>query len=557
MPRLSIKTKLSVIISLLVLGFIAFNVGYYPRRLAGQIQGLSEANARQVAEAMGHALVPALASGDPQDLVDVLEGLPKLPAYRFCAVFDDRGTRLAASPLTPSWLTPSVLREGFRYVEVGGKREKALVAAASIPYPKPHRDREGTVVIGFTTEATRKILQDEIRLGLWAGFVALAVGIVVVLSFARLYITPLLQLTEAAGQVAQGNLDGPMVQVASRDELEDLGRSFESMKEKLRSSREEIAKQNRFMEFRVQERTRQLMETIWELEEIRTNLESLVQERTRGLEQSRAELKAWADTLEQKVGEKTLELTELNESLMASFEKLQQVDRMKDEFLANMSHELRTPLNAVIGFSGLLLQESNERIPEDVKEDLQIILQNGRSLLSMIDSILDLSKIEAGKFELERQEMDPLPILESVRSLATGLILNRPIRFVYAPPPWRVTVNGDPQRFKQVLTNLVGNAVKFTEQGDVTVSIEKEHGRLRIAIRDTGIGMNQGEIDRLFKPFQQVDGSITRRFGGTGLGLALSQRLIGLMGGRIHVTSAKGAGSTFTVEIPILREELP
>jgi signal transduction histidine kinase len=309
------------------------------------------------------------------------------------------------------------------------------------------------------------------------------------------------------------------------------------------------------MEFRVQERTRQLMETIWELEEIRSNLEHLVQERTQGLEQSRAELKAWADTLEEKVREKTLELTELNESLLASFQKLQQVDRMKGEFLANMSHELRTPLNAVIGFSGLLLQESAERIPDDVKEDLLIILQNGRSLLAMIDSILDLSKIEAGKFELEHEEMDPLAILENVRSLATALILNRPIHFTYAPPPWRVTVKGDPQRFKQILTNLVGNAVKFTERGDVWVSAEKAGGTLRISIKDTGIGMSQDEISRLFRPFQQVDGSITRRFGGTGLGLALSQRLIGLMNGRISVASRKGEGSTFTVEIPILREE--
>jgi signal transduction histidine kinase len=282
-----------------------------------------------------------------------------------------------------------------------------------------------------------------------------------------------------------------------------------------------------------------------------------VLERTRGLEQSRKELKAWADTLEEKVKEKTLELTELNESLLASFQKLQQVDRMKDEFLANMSHELRTPLNAVIGFSGLLLQESSDRISEDVKEDLQIILQNGRSLLSMIDTILDLSKIEAGKFELEHQEMDPLPILESVRSLATALILARPIRFSYAPPPWCVTVKGDPQRLKQVLTNLVGNAVKFTERGEVSVSVDKEDRRLRIAIKDTGIGMNDEEIGKLFKPFQQVDGSISRRFGGTGLGLALSQRLIGFMDGCISVTSEKGFGSTFVIEMPILREEAP
>jgi signal transduction histidine kinase len=222
-----------------------------------------------------------------------------------------------------------------------------------------------------------------------------------------------------------------------------------------------------------------------------------------------------------------------------------------------MSHELRTPLNAVIGFSGLLLLEAPGRLPEDVKDDLQVIHQNGRSLLAMIDSILDLSKIEAGRFELELARMDPLPVLEEVGALAAGLILDRPIRFNYAPPPGPVQVLGDPARFKQVITNLVGNAIKFTEEGEVDMGVERVGGRLRIRIADQGIGMTPEEMSRLFKPFQQVDGSITRRFGGTGLGLALSQRLMTLMNGRITVESEKGQGSTFTVEMPLLEESAP
>jgi len=341
------------------------------------------------------------------------------------------------------------------------------------------------------------------------------------------------------------------VVVTSRDELEDLSRSFDLMTHRLRVSRDEIERQNRLLEFRVQERTRQLMETIWELEEIRTNLEQLVQERTRNLEQSRGELKAWADTLEEKVREKTQELMELNESLLESFQKLQQVDRLKDDFLANMSHELRTPLNAVIGFSGLLLQEGPDRLPEDVREDLGIIHQNGRTLLSMIDSILDLSKMEAGKFEIELAEVDPVAVVEEVRSLAAGLILERPVAFLFEPPAFHARVLGDAVRLKQVITNLVGNAIKFTEQGEVRVTMAHDRKVLRIAIQDTGIGMSREEMSRLFRPFQQVDSSITRRFGGTGLGLALSQRLMSLMGGHILAESEKGRGSTFTVEMPL------
>jgi len=252
---------------------------------------------------------------------------------------------------------------------------------------------------------------------------------------------------------------------------------------------------------------------------------------------------------------KTLELTETNDRLMLSLQKLQELDRIKSEFLANMSHELRTPLNAIIGFSGLLLQEPEERIPSDVQVDLSIIHQNGRNLLGMIDSILDLSKIEAGRFELDLAPMDPFPVLDEVAALAAGLIGNRPLRFTLETQDRQGRILGDTVRFKQVITNLLGNAIKFTAQGEVALRTERVGDRLRIAIHDTGIGMNEKEISRLFKPFQQVDGSITRRFGGTGLGLALSQRLVMAMEGQITVESEKGRGSTFMVDLPLLAEE--
>jgi signal transduction histidine kinase len=299
------------------------------------------------------------------------------------------------------------------------------------------------------------------------------------------------------------------------------------------------------------------METIWELEEIRANLEKLVQERTRRLELSRAELEAWAGTLEEKVREKTMELTEANDNLLLSLQKLQDLDRIKSEFLANMSHELRTPLNAVIGFSGLLMQDREGRLPPEAKTDLGIIHQNGCNLLGMIDSILDLSKIEAGRFELDLAPMDPFPAVEEVAAMAGGLVGSRPIRFSLEIPRREGRILGDGARFRQVVTNLVGNAIKFTEQGEVSVRAEAVGGRLRVRIRDTGIGMTASEMERLFRPFQQVDGSITRRFGGTGLGLALSQRLAMAMGGRITVESRKGAGSSFTIDLPLLAEEAP
>lgn len=549
MPRLPIKTKFMAVIGLLVGTFVLFNAVLYPRRVEAQIRHQSQMSARQVVETASYALAPALGTRNQEDIAKVLEGVKNIPAFSFSAVFDEQGRQVDSTPSTPAWVRDYRKNDGLSraFTREDGK----LVAIAPIFLREPHQDKVGTLVLGFTTEDIQRAVKDNILLGLWAGAGILAVGAGLAAYLERRYIRPLQQLTAAAQQVAQGNLDGVAVAVASRDELEDLGRGFDLMTHRLRVSRDEIERQNRLLEFRVQERTRQLMETIWELEEIRANLEQLVLEHTRNLEQSRAELKAWADTLEEKVREKTQELMELNESLLESFQKLQQVDRLKDDFLANMSHELRTPLNAVIGFSGLLLQEGPERLPEDVREDLGIIHQNGRTLLSMIDSILDLSKMEAGKFEIDLAEVDPVAVVEEVRALAAGLILDRPVAFIFEPPPFRVRVLGDAVRLKQVVTNLVGNAIKFTEQGEVRVSMVHDRRVLRIAIHDTGIGMSREEMSRLFRPFQQVDSSITRRFGGTGLGLALSQRLMSLMGGHIVAESEKGKGSTFTLEMPL------
>jgi len=554
MLRLSIKTKFMTVIGLLLASFVLLNALIYPRRVERQIREQSQLSARQVAETASYALGPALATASQEDIAKVLEGVKNIPAFHFSVVFDEHGNQMDSTPSTPAWVKEYSRSQG-RSQAFTRQEDRILVATAPIFFREPHPDKVGTLVLGFTTEDIQKTVNDNIWMGVVTGLVLLAVGVAASAFMERRYIRPIEQLTAVAQHVAQGNLEVAPVLVHSGDELEELSRSFDLMTNKLRVSRDEIERQNRLLEFRVQERTRQLMETIWELEEIRANLEQLVLERTKGLEESRAELRAWAETLEQKVREKTQELMELNESLLASFQKLQQVDRLKDEFLANMSHELRTPLNAVIGFSGLLLQESADRIPEDVKEDLEIILQNGRSLLTMIDSILDLSKIEAGKFELERTEFDPLQILEEVKVLAAGLILDRSVQFSFVPPTWSARVLGDPVRMKQVFTNLVGNAIKFTEHGEVSVTAEHDGKNLRILIRDTGIGMSPEEIKRLFHPFQQVDGSITRRFGGTGLGLALSQRLMGLMDGVILVQSQKGRGSTFTIEMPLLVTE--
>ncbi len=551
MYRLSIKTKLSAVISLLVLSFIAFNLLYYPRWVEHQILSQAELSARQVAETASYALSPAVSASNPRDIARVLQGVQNIPTFRFSVVFGADGQALDSTPATPEWASAYLLKDGVSRT-FNRREDGMLVVVAPVFYEEPRADRVGTLVIGFTTEGTQRAVRDNIHASLVVGMLTLVLGLGAAIFLSNRYLQPVIQLTEAAQKVAQGHLETVTVKASTRDEIQDLSQSFAVMTDRLRMSRDEIERQNRLLEYRVQERTRQLMETIWELEEIRSNLEQLVHERTRGLEQSRAELRAWASTLEEKVQEKTQELRELNESLLVSYQKLKEVDQLKDEFLANMSHELRTPLNAIIGFSGMLMQDPAGRLPGDVREDLQIIYQNGKSLLGLIDSILDLSKIEAGKMELELEAVDPLALLDDVRAMATGLVQDRPIRLEYQRPEADIRVMADRDRLRQVFTNLVANAVKFTEEGTVRISVERLPDRLQVRVEDTGIGMSSEELGRLFKPFQQVDGSITRRFGGTGLGLAISQRFMGLMNGRIWAVSRKGEGSTFVVEMPVL-----
>ena len=550
MYRLSIKTKLSAVISILVLSFIAFNLLYYPRWVERQIRAQAELSARQVAETASYALGPAVSNGNTRDIAKVLQGVQNIPAFRFSAVYGAKGEPLDNTPTTPEWAAGQVPSDGISHTYTR-QGDNMLVAVAPVFYEEPRADQVGTLIIGFTTEGTQRAVHDNIKASLFVGLVTLVLGIGGAIFFSNRYLRPVIQLTEAAQKVAQGNLETVSVKVHTRDEIQDLSQSFEVMTERLRVSRDEIERHNRLLEYRVQERTRQLMETIWELEEIRANLEQLVQDRTKGLEQSQVELKAWTSTLEEKVKEKTQELRQLNDNLLTSYQKLKEVDRLKDEFMANMSHELRTPLNSIIGFSGMLMQDPKGRMGQDVHEDLQIIYQNGLSLLGLIDSILDLSKIEAGKMELELEEVDPVQLLDEVVAMSAGLIRGRHIEVIYHRPEADLRVLGDRGRLRQVFTNLAGNAIKFTEAGTVTISATEESGRFKMRIEDTGIGMSENELDRLFRPFQQVDGSITRRFGGTGLGLAISQRFMWLMRGRISATSRKGVGSAFTVEMPI------
>ncbi len=263
--------------------------------------------------------------------------------------------------------------------------------------------------------------------------------------------------------------------------------------------------------------------------------------------------------LEEEVENRNRMLVSVNSELELEIQKLKKAEEarshaeaaslIKDAFLANMSHELRTPMNAVIGLSYLCLQTD---MSDKQRDYLQKINGSAKSLLGILNDILDVSKIEAGKMEMDRIPFELEDVMGSLATIVGVRSQEKHLQFVVetAPnvPPSLV---GDPLRLGQVLINLAGNAIKFTEKGEVLVRVELEKESddqvtLRFTIKDTGIGMSKKEIDNLFRPFTQADSSITRRFGGTGLGLTISKRLVEMMGGGIRVESVPGSGSKFT-----------
>jgi len=292
------------------------------------------------------------------------------------------------------------------------------------------------------------------------------------------------------------------------------------------------------------------------------NLNAELEAHTQKLQASEEELRVQQEELQQsnvELEERNRLIRERNAEIMEKAKQLEQSTRYKSEFMANMSHELRTPLNSILLLSRYLAENSEQNLTEDQKESATVIYNSGNGLLQLIDELLDLSKIEAGKMDVEYTEVSIAEILSSVESTFMPVAQDKKLALIFENTvPSDMVVSTDKMKLEQILKNLISNALKFTAEGHVKLTVKtKSSGkdRLEFVIADTGIGIPADKLGQVFEAFTQADGSTKRKYGGTGLGLSISRQLARLLGGEITVTSELNVGSEFTLTIPVTQPQ--
>ncbi len=268
------------------------------------------------------------------------------------------------------------------------------------------------------------------------------------------------------------------------------------------------------------------------------------------LEKKEAE-RRWAEKLLREANESLEQTVEMRtHELQNALAEAKSADRLKSAFLATMSHELRTPLNSIIGFTGIMRQGLAGPLNEEQHKQMAMVSNSANHLLSLINDVLDLSKIEAGQLQLNIETFELKPSIDKIVKTFSPMLAEKQLELVVKLSVDTQVIESDQRRFEQIMMNLLSNAVKFTEKGKVTIVVSQTDDRIVIEIEDTGIGIKKEDIATLFKPFSQIDNQLGRKFDGTGLGLSICSRLVEILKGRIWVKSEWNQGSCFGFELP-------
>ena len=355
----------------------------------------------------------------------------------------------------------------------------------------------GTVRLGLSLKGVDSHIAALLKWRAGLVVVFLFLSALVIYVFSRRITRPIKQLTDQATRIAEGYLD-QVIPVNSRDEIGQLAATFNDMARSLKGniSEKELA--------------------LAQLRELNLTLEDRIHQRTA---------------------------------------QLQDATRHKSQFLANVNHELRTPVSAIIASARLVLRRTEGQMPQLERENLQGLLGSAQHLLGLINGLLDLSKIEAGRMDLRVEPVQVEELIQGTLSSIEPTLKQDHVRLIREIAPNLPTLNTDRDKLRQIILNLLGNAVKFTEEGEIKVSAVQQNGSLKLAVADTGIGIEKGELDHIFEEFRQGEMSSNMNYDGTGLGLAIAKRFVNLLGGEIGVDSEVGKGSTFTVTLPLDHSE--
>ena len=441
---------------------------------------------------VGDQLGPAVALGDRKAAREILNSLRSEPLIRDAAVYDARSACFAVFRPPEGGGCPARPPDG-RHAS-----RNAIVLARPI---EADGERLGTLALFAGIPSVFAVVRHYLAGAAFVLMFSLVVAALAAMSLQSRVSRPILGIAQFAGSIARTHRFETRLPVESADEVSVLAGSFNAMLDEIERRDRELSRHRRSLEDEIAERKR------------------------------------------------------VNGELRIAKEKAEGAARIKSEFLANMSHELRTPMNGVIGMISLVLDGSADPTQ---REHLQVAHDAAQSLINILNDILDLSKVEAGKMTLETIDVALEPFLRDALRVFDIALREKGLALdVSVAPQCPPAVRADPVRLRQIVVNLVGNAVKFTREGSVRVAIRPTEASptapamLRFEITDTGIGIPAAKLGSIFEAFTQADGSHTRRFGGTGLGLTITRRLVDLMGGRMWVHSEIGRGSSFFVDLPL------